>query len=501
MPTINLGRVGFVQKGAYNPLTPYKVNDVVTDDGQVFACILANTGEALINDTYWSPWVSAQGIINDAAPLEAKAYSGYKTQQLHDAQAEAIANLASASGKIQNETTPVFNGIPLVLTDMPFSVITDSTDIDVIEFDDVTNTITFKVDASYNFISSVEFGSSTNQARTIDFVLLNTSNNSVVIQESATLEVASGDIEIIPFNTLLTLGKNGMPSAPLTIKIQVVASGTGYTLNGFSSILASSNAYESSTTEASQVIVTPFGNIEATNVQIALQELDTEKAIDTQVIHTTGDETKVGVLTFTSIPKAPTSTTGDNTTNIATTAFVKAAIDAIPSASQTVQGIIEIATDAEVQAGTDTVRAVTPAGLLNTLNNKPCFSAYRATSQQAISSATNTKVQFNAEEFDTGNAYDSTTNFRFQPTVAGKYIISTGVALSSTANILLQLYKNGSSYKTLGTITNVLMTNCNGSGIVDMNGSTDYIEIYVYSSVANNVSNSQTQTFFQASKI
>lgn len=363
---INLGRVGFVQKGTYNSSTPYKVNDVVTSDGQVFACIVANTGEALTDTIYWSPWVSVQGIINDTAPLETKAYSGYKVQQLHDAQAEAIANLATASGKIQNETTPVFNGIPLVLTDMPFDIVTDSTDTEVIEFNNVANTITFKVDASYNFISTVEFESSTNQARTINFALINTSNGSVVTQETATLETNSGDIEIIPFNTLLTLGKNGMPSAPLTIKIQAVASGTGYTLNSFSSILASSNAYESSTTDAGQVIVTPVGNIEATTVQAAIQELDSEKASDIDVIHTTGDETKAGVLTFTSIPKAPTSTAGNNTTNVATTAFVKTAIDAIPTisdATETVKGIIELATNAEVQAGTDTTRAVTPAGL------------------------------------------------------------------------------------------------------------------------------------------
>lgn len=370
---INLGRVGFVQKGVHNPLTPYKVNDVVTSDGQVFACIVANTGEALTDTIYWSPWVSVQGIISDTTPLETKAYSGYKTQQLHDSQAEALANLASASGKIQNETTPVFNGIPLVLTDMPFDISINSTDTDVIEFNNTANTITFKVDASYNFISTVEFESSTNSQRTIDFAIINTSNGSVVTQETATLETESGDIEIIPFNTLLTLGKNGMPSAPLTIKIQAVASGTGYKLNRFSSILASSNAYESSTTEASQVIVTPVGNIEATTVQAAIQELDSEKAINSQVLHITGDETKDGVLTFISIPKAPTSTLGNNTTNIATTAFVKAAIDAIPAptipaATETVAGKVELATSAEVQTGTDTVRAVTPAGMKAGLN-------------------------------------------------------------------------------------------------------------------------------------
>ena len=56
---------------------------------------------------------------------------------------------------------------------------------------------------------------------------------------------------------------------------------------------------------------------------------------------------------------------------LASEAYVASQIGAIPTisdASQTVKGIIEIATDAEVQAGTDTVRAITPAGMKAGLN-------------------------------------------------------------------------------------------------------------------------------------
>lgn len=373
MPTINLGRVGFVQKGVHSLLTPYKVNDIVTSDGQVYACILPNTGEALSNTTYWSPWVTPSGIISDDTPLATKAYSGEKTQLLHDIQAEAIANLATASGKIASESSPVFQPIPLVLTDMPFTVVTDSTDTGVFEFNSVNNTITFKIDASFNFLSNVSLTSSTSHSRDIIFSLINTFNDTVVTTEGGTFDFAAGVSTVVPFNTLLTLGKNGMPSAPLTIKIQAMASGTGYTLDGFSSILASSSAYGSATTKASQVVVVPSGSISTTNVQDALQELDVEKAIDSSVIHTTGNESKSGVLTFTNIPKAPKATKGDNTTNIATTSFVyegladKLSISDVgtylPDATETTKGKVELATNEEVQGGTDTVRAVTPAGL------------------------------------------------------------------------------------------------------------------------------------------
>lgn len=378
MPTINLGRVGFVQKGVHSLLTPYKVNDVVTSDGQVYACILANTGVALSNTAYWSPWITPSGIISDDTPLPTKAYSGEKTQLLHDIQAEAISNLAVASGKIASESSPVFQPIPLVLTDMPFTVVTDSTDTDVFEFDNVNNTITFKIDASFNFLSNVSLTSRTAQSRDITFSLINTFNDTIVTTEGGTFDFAAGVSTVVPFNTLLTLGKNGMPSAPLTIKIQAMASGTGYTLDGFSSILASSSTYGSASTEASQVKVIPSGSISATNVQDALQELDVEKAIDSSVIHTTGNESKSGILTFTDIPKAPKATKGDNTTNIATTSFVYEGLadklnisdvgTYLPDATETTKGKVELATNAEVQAGTDTVRAVTPAGMKAGLN-------------------------------------------------------------------------------------------------------------------------------------
>jgi hypothetical protein len=73
--------------------------------------------------------------------------------------------------------------------------------------------------------------------------------------------------------------------------------------------------------------------------------------------------------TFTGTPSLPTGTigvtqtAGDNTTALATTAFVTASN---PDASTTVKGHVELATDAEVIAGTSTTTAIVPgnAGFL-----------------------------------------------------------------------------------------------------------------------------------------
>ena len=54
MATINLGAIKFNWKGAYNNSTAYTVDDVVSSGGSSYVCILASTGNAVSNATYWS---------------------------------------------------------------------------------------------------------------------------------------------------------------------------------------------------------------------------------------------------------------------------------------------------------------------------------------------------------------------------------------------------------------------------------------------------------------
>lgn len=119
----------------------------------------------------------------------------------------------------------------------------------------------------------------------------------------------------------------------------------------------------------------------------------------------------------------------------------------------------------------------------------PAVSAYPSATA-TISSATYTKVILNTEDFDTANAFDSTTNYRFTPLVAGYYqvnlVASMNQVASSSTNSLVALYKNGTLYKTGGNANNTgQAANSSWSGIVSLNGSTDYIEMYVYTNSAN----------------
>ena len=129
--------------------------------------------------------------------------------------------------------------------------------------------------------------------------------------------------------------------------------------------------------------------------------------------------------------------------------------------------------------------SVTSTGVsfTNASTAAPTFSAYMNGSQTVSAGAT-TKLIFNAELFDTNNNFDSTTNYRFTPTVAGYYQINYAGSNSQGSNLNarynLYLYKNGSAYLTLigynGTSGDFQIANINT--IVSMNGTTDYLEIY-----------------------
>ena len=54
MATLNLGRIKPVFQGAYNNSTAYVVDDIVTSGDETFICILASTGNATSNASYWT---------------------------------------------------------------------------------------------------------------------------------------------------------------------------------------------------------------------------------------------------------------------------------------------------------------------------------------------------------------------------------------------------------------------------------------------------------------
>ena len=117
----------------------------------------------------------------------------------------------------------------------------------------------------------------------------------------------------------------------------------------------------------------------------------------------------------------------------------------------------------------------------------PAFEAYLS-ADQTLTNGTVTKVQFDTEIFDTDNCYDNSTNYRFTPTVAGKYYVYSSLKLQSSGNdgivsAFNYLYKNENQVRRTQFVTSTHQPTAMQmyvDGIVDMNGSSDYFEIFGY---------------------
>jgi hypothetical protein len=144
------------------------------------------------------------------------------------------------------------------------------------------------------------------------------------------------------------------------------------------------------------------------------------------------------------------------------------------------------------------------------LQNTPSFFAYLS-SNQSLTDNTNTKAQVDTEIFDTDNCYDNSTNYRFTPTVAGKYFIFASGALDASASNFasgdVNIFKNG--IRLYQTINNQTNNNANQislsvSAIDEANGTTDYYEFYLKcddSSGNPTLNSANRRTFFGAYRI
>ena len=117
----------------------------------------------------------------------------------------------------------------------------------------------------------------------------------------------------------------------------------------------------------------------------------------------------------------------------------------------------------------------------------PAFEAKR-TSDQSVTDATTTKVQFPTKVFDTDNYYDNTTNYRFTPLVAGKYYVYASIQSDASGSsdlrrTRLMIHKNGSQYRQAQWLQDTYRArqqNPYMAAVIEMNGTTDYLEVFVY---------------------
>ena len=143
---------------------------------------------------------------------------------------------------------------------------------------------------------------------------------------------------------------------------------------------------------------------------------------------------------------------------------------------------------------------MTAAVTLATLGNGPAFFVYLAAAQAAPSIGVWTKITWDTELFDTNSNFASN---RFTPTVAGYYQVNSVVHFSSGSTSLCSIafYKNGGAYSQGTTLSPSLVYAINHGTLVYMNGSTDYLETYVYVSNTTTLLYSASNSSFSGALI
>ena len=196
------------------------------------------------------------------------------------------------------------------------------------------------------------------------------------------------------------------------------------------------------------------------------------------------------------------------TTELAADAVTEAKIadDAVESEhlnDNVISGQTELAS---APASTDEL-LISDAGTLKRIDvslvggaNTPAFEATKNALQYGVTLNSDVKITYETEIFDTAGNYASS---RFTPTTAGKYFVYCNQRIitqnNNTLSITqLKIFKNGSQYQNAMSDFNlaenyIRATGNHISATVDMNGSSDYVEIYGYIS---NYDSATTNTGF-----
>ena len=133
--------------------------------------------------------------------------------------------------------------------------------------------------------------------------------------------------------------------------------------------------------------------------------------------------------------------------------------------------------------------------------NTPAFSV-RLNSAQAIPNSTYTKIAFNGELYDTDNAFDNSTNYRFTvpSDKAGKYFFYFGLQYLAYngARGIVQIKKNGTEIHSaeISDLTSSSNPTINSSFSLDLSVG-DYIELFGYQNTGStqNIRGGTTELF------
>ena len=133
----------------------------------------------------------------------------------------------------------------------------------------------------------------------------------------------------------------------------------------------------------------------------------------------------------------------------------------------------------------------------------PTFLVNKNGTNQTVTASTFTKLTWSNVVFDTNSNFASN---KFTPTVAGKYLFAAKVRCNDTMNdgCISSVYKNGAEVARVSSGASGVGTqtyDAIATVILDMNGTTDYVEAYGYDGGGTTVSGSSAFTYFTGSML
>ena len=163
--------------------------------------------------------------------------------------------------------------------------------------------------------------------------------------------------------------------------------------------------------------------------------------------------------------------------------------------------------DASVTLASGTMLATDGDGssLTGLPDNTPAFLATLG-AIQAISAATETKILFDTETFDTDGTFAS---YKFTPAVTGKYVLYGGLLISGVDDaeyLQLSFYKNGSVLTGSIGQTRIYGVTADASPIITSSvivesNTTDYFELYGYVSADAGSAEADNRCFFGGNRL
>ena len=247
--------------------------------------------------------------------------------------------------------------------------------------------------------------------------------------------------------------------------------------------------------------------------------------VDTYAIAPLALKAPLASPTFTGTPAAPTPATSDNTTKVATTAFVQSLLAQQPPAGMQpsnstplMDGTAAAGTGVEgsrydhvhpsdtsklsLSGGTMTgnVSGIAPSNAAHLVRKDYCDAGsairVRRTTDQSLTPNGDRVILFDTSDIDIDSAYSSATG-RFTPKVAGYYKINAQIECAPSAGaslfpVSLTIYKNNSIYASIyndfnGNQTFTWRVTTTINDIVYLNGSTDYVDIRANINIAGSV--------------